>query len=315
MAAEARHDLLEPAAAGSLDGADRAVVNGIKLALSQAGNKAGQCTVKYQSLDDSTAQAGKWDPGQTAAERPQGGPGPEGRLLHRRVQLGRQRRSRSRSSTRPGSRRSARRTPYVGLTTNEPGAEPGRAATSTTRPASAPTCGSSRATRSRPPPADAMKEDGCTKVVVANDKEAYGAGPGHAARAAEGQHGVTVVGNDGIDPKAPNFRSYASKIKGQGADCFFFGGIVANSGVQITKDVDAALRTPSSSAPTASARARSRNPTKGGVPASDRPADPVHGRDARPGRVPGRQEVPRRATRPSTARRTRTRTRSTATRR
>src|SRR6202042_3944492 len=43
------------------------MVNGIKLALSQAGGKAGKWTVNYQSLDDSTAAAGKWDPGQTAA--------------------------------------------------------------------------------------------------------------------------------------------------------------------------------------------------------------------------------------------------------
>src|SRR6185437_9636408 len=43
------------------------MVNGMKLALAQAGNKAGQWTVNYQSLDDSTAAAGKWYPGQTAA--------------------------------------------------------------------------------------------------------------------------------------------------------------------------------------------------------------------------------------------------------
>src|SRR6185437_794617 len=42
------------------------MVNGMKLALSQAGGKAGNFTVNYQSLDDSTAAAGKWDPGQTA---------------------------------------------------------------------------------------------------------------------------------------------------------------------------------------------------------------------------------------------------------
>jgi len=43
------------------------LVNGIKLALAQANSKAGQWTVNYQVLDDSTAAAGKWDPGQTAA--------------------------------------------------------------------------------------------------------------------------------------------------------------------------------------------------------------------------------------------------------
>jgi branched-chain amino acid transport system substrate-binding protein len=34
------------------------LVKGIELALEQAGGKAGDFTVKYQSLDDSTAQAG-----------------------------------------------------------------------------------------------------------------------------------------------------------------------------------------------------------------------------------------------------------------
>src|SRR5260370_10183511 len=43
------------------------LVNGIKLALAQANNKVGQFTVNYQVLDDSTAAAGKWDPGQTEA--------------------------------------------------------------------------------------------------------------------------------------------------------------------------------------------------------------------------------------------------------
>src|SRR5439155_8453923 len=32
----------------------------------EAGNKAGSYSIKYTSLDDSTAQAGNWDPGQTA---------------------------------------------------------------------------------------------------------------------------------------------------------------------------------------------------------------------------------------------------------
>src|SRR3954463_12785864 len=52
-----------------LQGASRpqttALVNGIKLALDQAGGKAGDFTIKYQSLDDSTAQAGSWTPERT----------------------------------------------------------------------------------------------------------------------------------------------------------------------------------------------------------------------------------------------------------
>jgi branched-chain amino acid transport system substrate-binding protein len=44
------------------------LVNGIKLALAEANNKAGQFTVNYIEEDDSTAAAGKWDPTQTAAD-------------------------------------------------------------------------------------------------------------------------------------------------------------------------------------------------------------------------------------------------------
>src|SRR4051794_11225520 len=54
-----------------LQGASRvqttAVVNGAKLALEQAGGKAGTHTIKYVPLDDSTAQAGNWTPEQESA--------------------------------------------------------------------------------------------------------------------------------------------------------------------------------------------------------------------------------------------------------
>src|SRR5438105_4865653 len=48
---------------GSSSAQTQPMVKGIQLALSEAGGKAGQFTVTYQSLDDSTAAAGKWDPG------------------------------------------------------------------------------------------------------------------------------------------------------------------------------------------------------------------------------------------------------------
>ena len=38
------------------------MVEGIRLALEQGGGKAGEFTIKYTSLDDSTAQAGTWTP-------------------------------------------------------------------------------------------------------------------------------------------------------------------------------------------------------------------------------------------------------------
>jgi branched-chain amino acid transport system substrate-binding protein len=45
-----------------------AVVNGEKLALQEAGGKVGKFKIKYVSLDDSTATAGTWDPGQTSSD-------------------------------------------------------------------------------------------------------------------------------------------------------------------------------------------------------------------------------------------------------
>jgi branched-chain amino acid transport system substrate-binding protein len=130
---------------------------------------------------------------------------------------------------------------YVGLTTNEPGSAPGE-------PQKYYPTG--KRTYLRIVPRDTiqaaaglitMKKDGCTKVAVANDKEAYGAGLAALLELQKGKYGVTIVSNTGIDPTQPNFRSYAASIKGQGADCFYFAGIVSNGAVQLTKDVNAAL--------------------------------------------------------------------------
>jgi branched-chain amino acid transport system substrate-binding protein len=132
---------------------------------------------------------------------------------------------------------------YVGLTTNLPGSAPGE-------PQKYYPTGTRTYLRIVPidsiqGAADliAMKEAGCTKVAVANDKEAYGSGLATLLELEKGFYGVTITSNTGIDPTAPNFRSYAATAKSQGADCFFFAGIVSNGAVQIAKDVHAAIPT------------------------------------------------------------------------
>ena len=216
------------------------MVNGIKLALSQAGNKAGQWTVKYTSLDDSTAAAGEWDPGQTAANARKAAS--DSKAVY---YIGEFNSGASEVSipilNEAGLPQVSPANTYVGLTTNEPGSAPGE-------PQKYYPTG--KRTYLRIVPRDsiqaasdllAMKQAGCTKVAVANDKEAYGQGLAALIELEKGDYGVNVVSNTGIDPKAPNFRSFASTIKGQGADCFFFAGIVSNGAVQIAKDVHAAL--------------------------------------------------------------------------
>jgi len=216
------------------------LVNGIKLALSQAGNKAGQWTVNYQSLDDSTAAAGAWDPGQTAANARKVATDPKAVYY-----IGEFNSGASEVSipilNQAGIPQVSPANTYDGLTTSLPGTAPGEPQKyypSGTR------------TYLRIVPIDAiqaasgliaMKNAGCTKVAVANDKQAYGAGLAKLLELEKGSYGITITSNTGIDPTTPNFRSYASTIQGQGADCFYFAGITANGAVQITKDVNSAI--------------------------------------------------------------------------
>lgn len=218
------------------------LVNGIKLALSQAGGKAGQWTVNYQVLDDSTAAAGKWDPGQTAANARKVASDSKAVFY-----IGEFNSGASEVSipilNEAGIPQVSPANTYVGLTTSLPGSAPGE-------PQKYYPTG--KRTYLRIVPIDsiqaaadliAMKNAGCTKVAVANDKEAYGAGLATLLGLEKGFYGVTIVSNTGIDPTAPNFRSYASTVQGQGANCFFFSGIVSNGAVQITKDVHSAIPT------------------------------------------------------------------------
>ena len=216
------------------------LVNGIKLALDQAGGKAGQWTVNYQSLDDSTAAAGKWDPGQTAANARKAATDPKAVYY-----IGEFNSGASEVSipilNQGGIPQVSPANTYVGLTTNLAGSAPGE-------PQKYYPTGTRTYLRIVPidsiqAAADlmAMKSAGCTKVAVANNKETYGASLATLLELEKGFYGVTITSNTGIDPTAPNFRSYASTIAGQGADCFFFAGIVSNGAVQITKDVNSAI--------------------------------------------------------------------------
>jgi branched-chain amino acid transport system substrate-binding protein len=243
------------------------MVNGIKLALDEAGGKAGQWTVNYQSLDDSTAAAGKWDPGQTAANARKVATDPKAVYY-----IGEFNSGASEVSipilNQGGIPQVSPANTYVGLTTSLPGSAPGE-----------PQKYYPTGTRTylRIVPIDsiqaasdliAMKEAGCTKVAVANDKEAYGAGLATLLELEKGFYGVTITSNTGIDPTSPNFRSYASTIQGQGADCFFFAGIISNGAVQITKDVHSAIPTAKVFGGDGVCTDSYTSAAKGGVPAS-----------------------------------------------
>ena len=134
--------------------------------------------------------------------------------------------------------------------------------------------------------ATVMKQDGCTKVAMANDKEVYGAGLARNIDNSAKEQQLDIIFNEGIDTKAPNYRSLASRAKGQGADCFVFSGITSNNGVQIFKDFarGAAARR-SSTVRTAPPRRGSPTRRRAASPPASRPGQVDRGH-ARPGELP-----------------------------
>jgi branched-chain amino acid transport system substrate-binding protein len=85
--------------------------------------------------------------------------------------------------------------------------------------------------------AKASKDAGCKSVHIWNSKTTYSAGLARNLEMSAKEAGLTVDGNDGIDPKAPNYRSLAAKVK---SDCWVFTGEIEFNGIQATKDVAAA---------------------------------------------------------------------------
>jgi branched-chain amino acid transport system substrate-binding protein len=227
-----------------LQGAARAqavaTVNGAKLALKEAGGKVGDFTIHYESLDDSTAQAGGWEPGQTASnarkaiaddstiayigEFNSGATAVSLPLLNEA----------GIAQVSPGNT-------AVGITSDDPGAAPGE-------PDKYYPTGNRTYARILPKDtyqgaalAALANEEGCASAYILNDKEVYGAGLARNVELSAEKVGLEIKGNEGIDKNAPNYRSLGAKIEGTGAECFIYCGITANNAVQLFKDMAVAL--------------------------------------------------------------------------
>jgi branched-chain amino acid transport system substrate-binding protein len=256
-----------------LQGASRAstadLVDGAKLALEQAGGKAGPFKIKYVPLDDSTAQAGNWTPEATSANARKAAADKSTAVYIGEFNSG------ASAVSIPilndaGIPQISPANTAVGLTTNKPGASPGE-------PQKYYPTG--KRTYTRIVPIDTiqgaamvslMKQNGCTKLAEVNDKEVYGQGIAkNVELAAKSSGGLQVVMDEGIDPKAPNYRSLAQKAKSEGADCFAFQGVTANNAVQATKDFAAALGPNAKMfGPDGVCESGYVDPKKGGIPTS-----------------------------------------------
>jgi len=85
--------------------------------------------------------------------------------------------------------------------------------------------------------ADYAKELGAKKVFVLNDREVYGKGVAGVFEKRAKDIGLEVVGTDGIDSKASNYKSLVTKIKQAGADLVYFGGTTQTNAGQLAKDI------------------------------------------------------------------------------
>jgi branched-chain amino acid transport system substrate-binding protein len=223
---------------GSSRPQSEAMVNGATMALEEADGRAGKFKVRYESLDDSTAQAGKWEPGQVSSNARKaiqddsaiayiGESNSGATVLSLPITNDAGLLQISPSST------------YVGLTRSE-GAAPGE-------PDKYYPSGKRTFGRVMPPDhVDAQaqvayqKELGCQTLYVLNDKETYGKGVADLVAASAPSLGIQVLGNDGLDIKAANYRAVAQKIKSSGADCMFYGATTANATTIVWKDVNVA---------------------------------------------------------------------------
>jgi branched-chain amino acid transport system substrate-binding protein len=212
------------------------LVNGIKLALEQAGGRAGDFKVEYESLDDSTAQAGTWTPEATSANARKAAQDDSAVAYIGEFNSG------ATAVSLPllndgGLAMVSPANSAVGLTQSSAGAEPGE-------PDKYYPTGERNYARIVPTDlmqgagmAQLMKNRGCSAAWISNDKEVYGAGLAKNIERAADSIGLEIAGNEGFDSKSPNYRALGEKINSSGADCFAYAGNTANNAVQLFKDV------------------------------------------------------------------------------
>ena len=245
-------------------------LNGEKLALKQAGFKAGQWKVNFISLNDATATSPtNYDLNVCQANARKAATDPKAVYMVgpfnsgcAEVEIP--------ITNEGGLAQVSPANTYPGLTTNDPGTAPGE-------PGKYYPTG--KRTYLRIVPRDtiqgqaglvAMKQLGCTRVAVADDKTPYGVGLATQIQLHGKANGITVTGVTPVDPTSPNFRSYASTVKSQGANCVYTAFNPPGE-VELVKDINAAIPTAKIFGGDGVCSGGETNPKMGGFPASIAP--------------------------------------------
>jgi branched-chain amino acid transport system substrate-binding protein len=210
-----------------------AVVQGARLALEEAGGRAGAHAVRYISLDDSTRIAETWTPEATfrnarraASDRSTIGYIGEFNSGATAISLP--------ILNQAGVPQISPSNTAVGLTRSGPGADRGE-------PDKYYPAGSSTYFRVIPNDrvqggalAAAMRGRGCRRVAILHDGEVYGAGLGVLVRRAARRLGMRVVHmSRTIGPRRALRRGIARRVKRSRARCVVYAGITANGAVDL----------------------------------------------------------------------------------
>jgi branched-chain amino acid transport system substrate-binding protein len=220
-----------------LQGANRAQTttmnNAIKLALQERDGKAGDINIEFEAMDNATAQAGQWDAAkcaenaQSAAQDEEviGWIGPfNSGCAAVEIPI----------NNEAGLAMISPANTYIGLT-KEGGEsdEPEKYYPTGERNYARVIVADDKQGAAG---AKLMEQEGMESVFILDDKETYGKGLADQFQRAAEDSGIEVVGREGIDGSAPNYRSLMNKIATENPDAIYFGGIIENNAAQLIKD-------------------------------------------------------------------------------
>jgi len=222
---------------GSSNAQTTTMVNGIRMAIDEVGGKVGDFNIVYEDWDDASPERGTWDPALEAANADKAVNDPDVMVYIGPFNSGAAKISAPKlnqaslvvvnpSATWPGLTK-----PGIGEA-NEPQVYQPTGKINFFRIVPADDIQGSVA-------AEWSKELGAKKVFILHDRELYGKGIAEVYRRSATKLGLEVLGFEGIDPKASNYRSLVTKMKQKGPDLIFFGGLTQTNAGQIAKDIRA----------------------------------------------------------------------------
>ncbi len=218
---------------GSSRPQNETINNAIQLALEERGNMAGDVQIEYVSQDNATAQAGQWDEAK-CAENAQGaaqdeaivgwiGPFNSG-CAQVEIPILNQ----------AGLAMVSPANTALGLTkpTLEPD-EPERYYPTGERNYTRVIIADDKQGRAG---AVWMRDEGIQNVYILDDQETYGRGLADQFQQAAEELGIEVLGREGIDGDAANYRALMTQIAQTQPDAIYFGGITQNNAGQLVND-------------------------------------------------------------------------------